>query len=71
LVLIVEDEFLLRVDALDMIVAAGFEAVDAGAADEAINSGIPSGHPARLPRCAIAHLRPGRSDHPEMTKATQ
>jgi hypothetical protein len=36
LVLIVEDEFLLRMDVIDMIVATGFEAVDAGEADEAI-----------------------------------
>jgi CheY-like chemotaxis protein len=35
-VLIVEDEFLLRMDAVDMIVAAGFEVVEAGDADEAI-----------------------------------
>jgi CheY-like chemotaxis protein len=35
-VLIVEDEFLLRVDAADMIAAAGFEAVEAASADEAI-----------------------------------
>src|SRR4030088_3581563 len=35
-VLIVEDEFLLRMDAADMIEAAGFEVVEAGNADEAI-----------------------------------
>src|SRR5260221_1900762 len=35
-VLIVEDEFLLRMDAVDMIEAAGFEAVEAANADEAI-----------------------------------
>ncbi len=35
-VLIVEDEFLLRMDAVDMIQAAGFEAVEAVSADEAI-----------------------------------
>ncbi len=35
-VLIVEDEFLLRLDAVDMIAAAGFEAVEAANADEAI-----------------------------------
>ena len=35
-VLIVEDEFLLRMDAVDMIAAAGFEAVEAADADEAI-----------------------------------
>src|SRR6202046_5037112 len=35
-VLIVEDEFLLRLDAADMIGAAGFEVVEAGNADEAI-----------------------------------
>jgi CheY-like chemotaxis protein len=35
-VLIVEDEFLLRIDAIDMIAAAGFEVVEAGNADEAI-----------------------------------
>jgi CheY-like chemotaxis protein len=35
-VLIVEDEFLLRMDAADMIGAAGFEVVEAGNADEAI-----------------------------------
>ena len=36
-VLIVEDEFLLRMDAVDMIAAAGFEVVEAGDADEAID----------------------------------
>jgi CheY-like chemotaxis protein len=35
-VLIVEDELLLRMDAIDMIEAAGFEVVEAGHADEAI-----------------------------------
>jgi CheY-like chemotaxis protein len=35
-VLVVEDEFLLRLDAVDMIAAAGFEAVEAANADEAI-----------------------------------
>jgi len=35
-VLIVEDEFLLRMDAADMIGAAGFEVVEAGNADQAI-----------------------------------
>src|SRR6478735_5148045 len=35
-VLIVEDEFLLRMDAVDMIAAAGFEAVEAANADQAI-----------------------------------
>jgi CheY-like chemotaxis protein len=35
-VLIVEDEFLLRMDAVDMIEAAGFEAVEAANADQAI-----------------------------------
>jgi CheY-like chemotaxis protein len=35
-VLIVEDEFLLRIDAVDMIAAAGFEALEAANADEAI-----------------------------------
>jgi CheY-like chemotaxis protein len=35
-VLIVEDEFLLRMDAADMIAAAGFEVLEAGNADEAI-----------------------------------
>jgi CheY-like chemotaxis protein len=35
-VLIVEDEFLLRVDAVDMIKAAGFDVVEAANADEAI-----------------------------------
>jgi CheY-like chemotaxis protein len=35
-VLIVEDEFLLRMDAVDMIRAAGFEVVEAANADEAI-----------------------------------
>src|SRR3954467_8622343 len=35
-VLIVEDEFLLRMNAVDMIRAAGFEAVEAADADEAI-----------------------------------
>ncbi len=35
-VLIVEDEFLLRMDAVNMIAAAGFEAVEASNADEAI-----------------------------------
>jgi CheY-like chemotaxis protein len=35
-VLIVEDEFLLLADAADMITAAGFEAIEAANADEAI-----------------------------------
>ena len=35
-VLIVEDEFLLRMDAIDMVKAAGFEVVEAANADEAI-----------------------------------
>jgi CheY-like chemotaxis protein len=35
-VLIVEDEFLLRIDAIDMVAAAGFEVLEAGNADEAI-----------------------------------
>jgi two-component system, response regulator PdtaR len=35
-VLIVEDEFLIRMDALDMVRAAGFDAVEAENADEAI-----------------------------------
>jgi CheY-like chemotaxis protein len=35
-VLIVEDEFLLRMHAVDMIEAAGFEAVEAANADQAI-----------------------------------
>jgi CheY-like chemotaxis protein len=35
-VLVVEDEFLLRMDAVDMIQAAGFEVVEAANADEAI-----------------------------------
>ena len=35
-VLIVEDELLLRMDAIDVIAAAGFEVVEAGDADEAI-----------------------------------
>lgn len=36
MVLIVEDEFLLRIDAVDMVKAAGFEVVEAANADEAI-----------------------------------
>jgi CheY-like chemotaxis protein len=36
-VLIVEDEFLLRMHAVDMIQAAGFEVVEAGNADQAID----------------------------------
>ena len=35
-VLIVEDELLLRMDAADMVKAAGFEVVEAANADEAI-----------------------------------
>jgi CheY-like chemotaxis protein len=35
-VLIVEDEFLLRMDAVDMIAGAGFEVLEAGNADQAI-----------------------------------
>src|ERR1700719_4524534 len=35
-VLIVEDEFLLRMDAVDMIAGAGFEVVEAENADQAI-----------------------------------
>jgi CheY-like chemotaxis protein len=36
-VLIVEDEFLLRMNAVDMIVAAGFDAIEAANADQAID----------------------------------
>jgi CheY-like chemotaxis protein len=36
-VLIVEDELLLRMNAVEMIEAAGFEAVEAASADEAID----------------------------------
>jgi two-component system, response regulator PdtaR len=36
-VLIVEDEMLIRMDAIDMIEAAGFEPIEAANADEAIN----------------------------------
>jgi CheY-like chemotaxis protein len=36
-VLIVEDELLLRMDAIEMIAAAGFEVLEAGDADEAID----------------------------------
>jgi CheY-like chemotaxis protein len=36
-VLIVEDEFLLRMHAVDMIQAAGFDVVEAGNADQAID----------------------------------
>jgi CheY-like chemotaxis protein len=36
IVLIVEDEFLLRIDAVEMIEAAGFDVVEAANADEAI-----------------------------------
>ena len=36
-VLIVEDDFLLRMDAADMIAAAGFEVTEAANADEAID----------------------------------
>jgi CheY-like chemotaxis protein len=35
-VLIVEDEYLIRMDAVDMIAAAGFDVVDAANADDAI-----------------------------------
>ncbi|HXD91250.1 MAG TPA: response regulator, partial [Candidatus Binataceae bacterium] len=35
-VLIIEDEFLLRMEAAEMIEAAGFEVVEAGNADQAI-----------------------------------
>jgi len=35
-VLVVEDEFLLRMEAADMVKAAGFEVVEAGNADQAI-----------------------------------
>jgi CheY-like chemotaxis protein len=35
-VLVVEDDFLLRMDAADMIKTAGFEVIEAGSADEAI-----------------------------------
>jgi CheY-like chemotaxis protein len=35
-VLVVEDDFLLRMDAVDVVRAAGFEPVEAGSADEAI-----------------------------------
>jgi two-component system, response regulator PdtaR len=36
-ILIVEDEFLIRMDAIDMIRSAGFEVVEAESADEAID----------------------------------
>lgn len=36
IVLIVEDEFLIRMQAVDMVSTAGFEAVEAESADEAI-----------------------------------
>ena len=36
-VLIVEDDFLLRMDAVDMIAAAGFEVIEAANADQAID----------------------------------
>jgi two-component system, response regulator PdtaR len=36
IVLVVEDDFLLRMDAVDAVRSAGFEAVEAGDADEAI-----------------------------------
>ena len=36
-VLIVEDEFLIRMDAIDMIRSAGFDVVEAADADEAID----------------------------------
>jgi two-component system, response regulator PdtaR len=35
-VLVVEDDFLLRMDAVDIVRSAGFDAVEAGNADEAI-----------------------------------
>jgi CheY-like chemotaxis protein len=35
-ILIVEDEWLLRIDAVDMIAAAGFDVIEASNADEAI-----------------------------------
>ena len=42
-VLIAEGEFLLRMAAVDMIVAAGFAALDPGEADEAIEIPNPLG----------------------------
>lgn len=39
-VLIVEDEFLVRMDAVDIISAAGFDVVEAESAEEAISSGF-------------------------------
>lgn len=36
LVLVVEDELLLRMHAVDMITAAGYEVLEAGSADEAV-----------------------------------
>jgi two-component system, response regulator PdtaR len=36
IVLVVEDDFLLRIDAVDIVRSAGFEAAEAGNADEAI-----------------------------------
>jgi CheY-like chemotaxis protein len=35
-VLVVEDDFLLRIDAVDIVKSAGFDVVEAGNADEAI-----------------------------------
>lgn len=37
-VLIVEDEFLIRMDAVEMVQAAGFDVVEASNADEASSS---------------------------------
>jgi DNA-binding NtrC family response regulator len=36
-VLVVEDEFLVRLDAIDILTAAGFQVIDAANADEAIS----------------------------------
>src|SRR4051812_14596524 len=51
IILIVEDELLIRMNAVEMIEEAGFEVVEAASADEAIaNSRTPVGHHCRIHR---------------------
>lgn len=44
LILVVEDDFLLRMDTVDIIRAGGFKAIEAGNADEAILEARPGIH---------------------------
>lgn len=64
-VLVVEDEFLLRMNAAEMIESAGFDVVETASADEAI---------AVLEQCAVIHVlftdiqMPGSMDGLKLTR---